>query len=166
MLSAEEMEKYFKGIYSPKYDKEHEEGSFNFLAVDCCTHKMSIALWVRIQNFAMSHFFCSTTHAQYLCSAISPLWCSIINVQGFNRASIQNSAGFGACTWYTCFNYCFILYMYTVLDLPPVHTHASTIGLVLLYHLLGDFQCLSECFAYLRSNYPDFYVLTTLIAVF
>ena len=30
----------------------------------------------------------------------------------------------------------------------------------LLYYFLGDFQCLSECFVSLCSNYPNFYVLT------
>ena len=39
--------KYFDGIYPPKYGKEHEVGSFNFLAVNCCMHETSIALWVR-----------------------------------------------------------------------------------------------------------------------
>ena len=64
-----------------------------------------------------------------------------------------------------------LLLMYIVLDLLTVHdthaactwyTHASTIGLVLLYYFLGDIQCLSECFVCPCSNYPNCCDLTTL----
>jgi len=51
------------------------------------------------------------------------------------------SAGFADCTWYT---------------------QAYTIGLVLLYYLFGDIQCLSECFVCPFSNYPNCCVLTPL----
>ena len=120
--------------------------------------------WTRIAtapNFAVSSFFLQY-HSQYLCSAISPLWCSAISVQVFNHTSIQNSAGFAACTWYSCVNYCFeyCTYVYGrcwVCRLYMVHILQLLVWfcciICLLYYLLDDFQCLSECLVCLCSNH-------------
>ena len=158
MESAEEMER----ICPPEYSKEHKVGIFNFLQWIVARNGRS-SLGENIDVDILSRPVDKDSNCTELCHVLAlfvvPLIipsvvpsalfganknCAI-NVQVLNPALIQNSTGFATCTWYTCFNYCFIVHVrYASIKKRWTFLETISIAVLLCHYKCSSGRSISE----------------------